>query len=109
MKKINIIKKSNDINNVINEGERYKNKYFYIYNKDNNVSNYRFVICVSKKIGNAVRRNKLKRQIKDIIDKSNFVFKSNKDYVIIVKGEINTLNYQQIKDNLNELLSKIID
>ena len=109
MKKINIIKKNEDINTIISKGNMSKNKYFYIYKDKNTVNNYRFVICVSKKVGNAVRRNKLKRQIKDIIDKSNLIFKSDNDYVIIVKKEINNIDFEEIKKNLIELLSKITD
>lgn len=109
MKKINIIKKNYDINNVINNKNVVKNKYFYIYNDKNNVNNHRFAICVSKKIGNAVTRNKIKRQIKDIIDKSNLVFNSNNDYVIIIRNEIINLNYKDMNENLINLISKILD
>ena len=109
MKKINIIKKSFEINKVINSKNVYKNKYFYIYKDNNNLNIHRFAICVSKKIGNAVTRNKIKRQVKDIIDKSNFIFKNNNDYVIILRKEINTLNYNEIKENLTNLISKVLD
>ncbi len=109
MKKENIIKKSYEINKIINQKEVYKNKYFYIYKSKNGLNKYRFAICVSKKIGNAVTRNKVKRQIKDIIDKSKFVFKYLDDYVIIIRKEINNLSYEQIKYNLEDLLSKILD
>ena len=109
MKKINIIKKNYDINSVINKRNMIKNKYFYIYKDRNNLNNYRFAICVSKKIGNAVNRNKIKRQIKDIIDKSNLVFNSNNDYVIIIRNEINNINYHEKKEKLISLISQIID
>ena len=109
MKKLNIIKKNYDINSVIDSKNMIKNRYFYIYNKESNYNNYRFAICVSKKIGNAVRRNKVKRQIKDIIDKSNLVFKSNIDYVIIVRKEINNASFIEIKESLIDLISKTID
>ncbi len=108
MKKINIIKKNYEINSVINEKNGFKNKYFYIYKSKNNLNKYRFAICVSKKIGNAVTRNKVKRQIKDVIDKSKFLFKYSDDYVIIVRKEINNLNYDEINKNLNDLLSKVL-
>lgn len=109
MKKINIIKKNYDINNIINKRNMVKNKYFYIYKDKNNINNYRFAICVSKKIGNAVTRNKIKRQTKDIIDKSNLVFNSNNDYVIIIRNEINNINYIEMRENLINLISKILE
>ena len=109
MKKTNIIKKNYEINRIINNKNVIKNKYFSIYNAKNNLNKYRFAICISTKIGNAVERNKVKRQIKDIIDKSNLMFKSSCDYVIIIKKEINELNYVEKKENLIELISKILD
>lgn len=109
MKKINIIKDSNQINNVLNKKNCIKNKYFYIYKDINEEKNYRFAICVSKKIGNAVRRNKIKRQLKDIIDKSNLIFKTNTDYVIIVSKEINNIKFSDMKESLINLLSKNLD
>ena len=108
MKKINIIKKQNEINNVIKTGKLLKNKYFYLYslyNKEN--KNCRFCVCVSKKIGNAVRRNKNKRQIKDIIDKSNLVFSTSYDYVIILRNEIDSISYEEKKNYLLEILCKL--
>ncbi len=107
MKKINIIKKSNEINEIINSKNTIKNKYYYIYYKENKLNRNRFCICVSKKNGNAVIRNKIKRQIKDIIDKSNLIFKTNMDYVIIVSREINNINFNIKKEKLIELISKI--
>ena len=108
MKKNNIIKKNFEINKVINSKNVYKNRYFYIYNDINNENKYRFAICVSKKIGNAVTRNKVKRQVKDIIDKSNFIFQNNNDYVIILRKEINSINYNEIKSNLLDLFNKVL-
>lgn len=106
MKKLNIIKSSIEINNIIKSKKVIRNKYFYIYKAANDKNTYRFVICVSKKIGNAVRRNKIRRQIKDIIDKSNLTFKQSQDYVIIVSKEINNINFSKMKEELINLISK---
>ncbi len=108
MKKINIIKGKDEINEVIKNRKQVKNKYYYIYYKDNKYDKYRFCICVSKKLGNAVNRNKIKRQVKDIIDKSNLVFKRNVDYVIIISKEINNIEFNKRREYLIELISKIV-
>ena len=108
MKKLNIIKKQSEIDNVIKNGTLYKNKYYFlynIYNKENKY--YRFCVCVSKKIGNAVTRNKNKRQIKDIIDKSNLRFSRENDYVIILRKEISNVSFEEKKKYLLEILCKL--
>ena len=108
MKKLNIIKKQDDIDNVIKNGKMYKNRFYFVYrlyNKDNKY--YRFCICVSKKLGNAVVRNKNKRQIKDIIDKSNLMFPRENDYVIILKKEISSASFEEKRKYLLEILCKL--
>ena len=108
MKKLNIIKKQVEIDKVIKQGKLYKNKFYFVYrlyNKDNKY--YRFCICVSKKLGNAVIRNKNKRQIKDIIDKSNLLFSRENDYVIILKKEISLAPFEDKKKYLLEILCKL--
>lgn len=105
MKKLNIIKKESEINDIIQTGHKVYNRYYYIYNKENKDNKYyRFCICVSKKLGNAVVRNKNKRQIKDIIDKSNLSFKRESDYVIILRKDITSLTYDQKRDELLKIL-----
>lgn len=108
MKKLNIIKKQSEIDTVIKNGKLYKNKLYCLYsfnNKDNKY--YRFCVCVSKKLGNAVTRNKNKRQVKDIIDKSNLVFSSKYDYVIILRKEISKYSYDEKKKYLLDILCKL--
>ncbi len=108
MKKLNIIKKQSEIDSIIKNGKMYKNRFYYIYNRINEDNKYyRFCICVSKKLGNAVTRNKNKRQIKDIIDKSNLVFSRENDYVIILRKEINTISFEEKKKYLLEILCKL--
>lgn len=107
MKKLNIIKKQEEINNVIQKGKFIKNKYYCLYYIYNETKYYRFCICVSKKLGNAVIRNKNKRQVKDIIDKSNFTFSNKLDYVIILRNELNNISFEDKKKYLLEILCKL--
>lgn len=69
MKKINILQKSDDFERIIKNNKSYKYKDYIIYIEKNNDEIYHFGLSVGKKIGNAVIRNKVKRQLKSIIDK----------------------------------------
>ena len=66
MKKINILKNNRDFNRIIKNNKSFKYKDYIIYIERDTNDLYKFGISVSKKIGNAVVRNKLKRQIKNI-------------------------------------------
>lgn len=108
MKKINIIKEKKDFDRAFKTRNQFNSKYTYIYTYDSNLKYYRFGICVSKKIGNAVIRNRVKRRIKDIIDKSKLQFIS-KDYIIVVKKSINDAKYEEIREDLINAFQNIID
>jgi ribonuclease P protein component len=106
MKKINIIKDSQEFEKIIKNRHYYSNRFFIIYIMKKNEKYYRFGISIPKKVGNSVIRNKIKRQIKNIIDNNKLINK-DLDYVIIVRKEIVNLNYEDKVNSLNLLLSKI--
>lgn len=103
MKKCEIIKKNTDFNDIINTGRFIKNKYYTIYYKDDVRDFPRFGLAVSKKCGNAVRRNKLKRQLRMIIDNHKNLFKKEKKYIIMVRKCICDISYQDMEANLVDL------
>ena len=105
MKKINILKKNEDFQRIIKTQKAYVSKEYIIYIEKGTTDNYHFGISVSKKLGNAVIRNKLKRQIKDILDKKDY--QNNFNCIIILRKAILNLNYAQKKMILDRLLSQL--
>ena len=106
MKKINIVKKNTEFNNVIKTGYKFKSDIFYINILKNDLSYNRYGIAVSTKIGNAVVRNKYKRQIKDIIDDINIKF-NGYDLIFIARLNIKNYKYIDIKEDIIKLISRI--
>ena len=105
MKKINIIKENRDFNRIIRTGKpfKYKNYIIYVEKRESNV--YKFGFSVGKKIGNAVMRNRIKRQLKSIVDK--YEYHNNFNCIIIVcKGILNN-NYLEMQESLHEALSRL--
>lgn len=105
MKKSEIIKKNKDFSLIINTGRKARNNYYSIFYKKSNSNLYG--ISIPTKTGKAVVRNKIKRQIKNIIDINKKDIQTNYDYVIIVKKEIKDLTYQEKEKNLMVLMKKI--
>lgn len=104
MKKINIVKESRDFDRLINNFSpfRYKNFLLYIERKQ---ENYRFGISVSKHICNAVGRNKIKRQIRNII--SDYKFQPDFNCIIIARKSILGTSYLEMKQQLEFCFKKL--
>lgn len=104
MNKKYIIKKNEEIQQIIGNSNKKVNKFFVIYFRKNNYNFNRYCISVSKKIGKANVRNLYKRRIKDILMKNNINF--SKDYVIILRVNILNLNYEQIQSELINIIKE---
>lgn len=102
MNKKFIVRKNEEIQEIIKKSNKKYNKFFVIYCAKNSLGYNRFCISVGKKIGNAHTRNLYKRRIKDILMKNNI--DSSNDYVIILRTNILGNSYQKISDELLELL-----
>ena len=98
MKKINILKESRDFDRIIKSNKPYKYKDYIIYIEKDTNNVYKFGLSVGKKIGNAVRRNKVKRQLKSIISEKDY--QNNFNCIIIVGRGINERNFEEKKQNL---------
>ena len=107
MKKINIVKSNEEFNLVMNKGKYFKNQYFVIYIMKNDLDKYRFGISVGKKITNAVNRNKLKRQVRNILNYHKNLYSKGKDYIIIVRKSSLNEKYSILEENLVKLLENI--
>ena len=109
MKKNQIIKDNKYFNHIINKGEFVKNRYFIIYflQKEEIIPKYGF--AVGKKIGKAVDRNHLKRQLKNIVDDNISLFKTYSDYIILPKKFCKAQKYDKLKEELINLIKKEIN
>lgn len=98
------IKKSNEFDTIIKKGKKSKNLYFLLFFQENNYDYSRFGIAISKKNGNAVKRNLYKRRIREILNKNRNMFKKGTDYIIIVNRSCEKLNFQELEKHLLQLL-----
>lgn len=106
MKKINVLKSNIDFNRIIKNNEPIKSKNFIIYFEPNADSIYHFGISVSKKIGNAVTRNKYKRRIRSIISKKDY--KNGFNCIIILRKRALDTTYIMLEEELFNNLKKVM-
>lgn len=100
------VKKSQEIEKIIKHKNSVGNKNFVIYKlKNNEASHYRIGLSIGKKYGNAVLRNKMKRQIRSIL-RNNKDLIMNFDYIVVIKPASRELEFEDISNNICNLLRK---
>lgn len=104
MKKLYIVKHKYDFDRIIKQGKKKKNDIFIIYSENSNLKYARYGISVGKKLGNAVYRNKKKRQLRSIIDNLEKDYVKTKDYIIILREKGKQLDYQELNKKLKSLI-----
>ena len=65
MRKIDTLKKNYEFKNVLDKGKFYRGKYITIYISKNKKEKNVIGIAVSKKVGKDVKRNRIKRLIRE--------------------------------------------
>ena len=106
MNKEKIIRKSSTYSEIIDHKQAVKNKYFSLYFIESENDN-KYGITVPKKVGKAFTRNRLKRQIKNIIMTNEIIIQNKYNYVIIIKEAVLELSYSEMTKELLELFKKV--
>ena len=105
MKVINRIKASDDFALAIKKGRAQRNQSFVIHYRPNEYTYTRVGISVSSKLGNAVVRNLVKRQIRSMCDELIDYNQKSLDIVIVAKQEFPNRTYDDNKMSLKQLLN----
>ena len=108
MKKEYRIKKSDEIELVMKKGNSRANRTFIVYQyKNPEIKNYRVAISAPKKLGKAVVRNKVKRQIRAILQQNNTYLKNGFDYFIIARPDMLEINFTDATKQMIHVLKLV--
>ena len=109
--KIVALSKNEEFKNLLKQ-KKFSNKYVTIFfgklmNKDNKKLNISFI--TKKKLGNAVKRNKIKRRLRNILNEAVKKISINFNYSFLVIAKSSMLNneYKLIKETLFQDFKKI--
>ncbi|GLY08793.1 ribonuclease P protein component [Bacillus badius] len=107
MRKTFRIKKDSEFQSVFKSGKSFANRQFvvYMYQNELNVP-FRIGLSVSKKIGNAVTRNRIKRHVRQSFTELKEDIVPGHDFIVIARKPAADMNGSEIKKSLIHVLKR---
>ena len=96
MKKSFRVKREKDFKAIFKDGTSFANRKFVVYQLENQQNHFRVGLSVSKKLGNAVTRNQIKRRIRHILQSVKGSLVENVDFVVIARNLLHVLKLSKI-------------
>jgi len=107
MKNTKMLKKNYEFRNVLSKGRYYSGKYIEAFIKKNNKKKNLLGIAIGVKIAKAVKRNKIKRLIRESYKENETKINYGNDIIFLWKKKADTQNANF--KNINSDIIKIFD
>lgn len=101
------LRKKEDFAKVFKHGKAAANHQFVVYVRHSPAAEkFRFGVSASKKIGNAVVRNRMRRRIKEIVRQMEPIVKPRVDIVCIVRKPAVELDHAALKKSIAHVFKR---
>ena len=106
LKKINRLKKRYQFNYVYKSGEHFSGEHMVLYVASSKTKNIKVGLAVTKKVGHAVVRNKVRRRLREIIKKHVPTLKQNNNIIIVARDNITEASFEKLSNEFLKLIKK---
>jgi ribonuclease P protein component len=100
------LKTTQQFRDVYNNGKKIFDSLFLVFVLTRQTGSVRFGFTITKQIGSAVIRNRIKRQLREVVNALSGGFTGSADIVIIVRKKITTAPFKQIQSHLSDVLER---
>lgn len=104
---MDVIKKNQEFQQIFEKGHSIQGKYLVVYFLRNQYQTNRYGICVGKKIGTAVRRNYIKRLLRESVRALIFPNQIYLDILLVAKKQILSASLNSIIEEIQHILFKV--
>lgn len=98
------IKKNLEFKRLYERSKRFYNRDFKVLISENTYDYPRFGFTLTRKFGKANKRNRVRRQLKEIIRLNINLFQNGKDYIIIPKYHTIDKEYKDLEKSLMHII-----
>ncbi len=89
------------------QGRLARGRYLMLRYVENGLGKRRFAVAVTRRMGNAVARNRIKRRLREIFRLERDVFPNNMDFLAIPLSAAKGSSYRKLREALLELAGEI--
>ena len=102
------IRRRKDYLRVQSQGARVHTSHFLLLLLENDLSHARVGITVSRKVGGAVVRNRVRRAVREVFRRHKDWFPPHHDVVVIAKRRAAHVSYHEIEDDLRKGRARLL-
>ena len=99
--------KRSDFLRLSRNGKRIQNRYFIVYISKNDIQRCRLGVTVTRKVGKAVSRNRIKRLAREYFRQNRHIIKDYWDISLIAKRECTKVTNQALLSALENIFVRI--
>lgn len=104
--KLTPIKRSKEYGRVYQAGRKFVGRFMVLYLAKNGLQINRYGIVASKKVGNAVTRNRAKRRLREIAKRMDKQLGKGYDFIFLARSGVDTAIFGDILAESEKLIRK---
>ena len=106
MKRHSRLLRSADFDRTLRAGRRAASDYLAVFVSDNELGRPRVGLAVSRKLGNAVVRNRIKRRLRELVRPLVTRATSGRDVVIVARARAGDAEFARLRQEIEMLWAK---